>query len=190
MKFQGQEIGKPTVEQLVSYATQQGFQYNIQDAIDYWDKKGWDARSVEGALNIFNSEIALYIKRVNKALKKTRKPKLKKTPDVIQRVGHEVAEYAGLKGKPLIQKIPKRPKSNSTPKDYNEQLTDERWYAFRRFIFAVRGYQCEQCGSKVNLQVHHPKYKPGRLAWEYTCNEVQVLCRECHKKEHHIEEVA
>ena len=67
---------------------------------------------------------------------------------------------------------------------YDQQLKDERWFAFREFIFAVREKRCEQCGAADNLQIHHPKYIAGRLAWEYTCNEVQVLCRKCHAAIH------
>ena len=67
---------------------------------------------------------------------------------------------------------------------YDEQLQDKRWMAFRRFIFDVRGKKCEKCGSTTYLQVHHPKYKHGRMAWEYTCNDVIVLCRDCHAKIH------
>lgn len=67
---------------------------------------------------------------------------------------------------------------------YIEQLTDDRWKAFREFIFAVRGRKCEKCGETTSLQVHHPKYIPGRKAWEYNCKEVKVLCRKCHAAIH------
>lgn len=73
---------------------------------------------------------------------------------------------------------------------YNDQLKDPRWSAFRNFVLVVRKMRCEKCGSKEALQVHHPQYITGRKAWEYTCNEVQVLCRECHKKIHGIKEAS
>ena len=73
---------------------------------------------------------------------------------------------------------------------YNDQLKDPRWSAFRNFVFVVRKMRCEKCGSKEALQIHHPQYITGRKAWEYTCNEVQVLCRECHKKIHGIKEAS
>ena len=69
---------------------------------------------------------------------------------------------------------------------YSEQLEDIRWTAFRTFVFVVKGQKCEQCGSTHYINLHHTKYIPGRSAWEYTCNEVQVLCRECHEKIHNI----
>ena len=73
-----------------------------------------------------------------------------------------------------------------TPQTYAEQLKDSRWAAFRTFVFIVNGMKCKHCGTRHNLQVHHPKYISGRKAWEYTCNEVIVLCKECHQKEHNI----
>lgn len=75
-------------------------------------------------------------------------------------------------------------KEYKTP--YEKQLQDKRWKAFRKFVFAVRGNKCEICGGTHVLQVHHPKYISGRRAWEYTCNEVQVLCHDCHEKVHNI----
>lgn len=73
---------------------------------------------------------------------------------------------------------------NEKPESYNEQLQDKRWLAFRYFILAIRGCKCEECGSTNNLQIHHPIYKNGAMAWEYTCNDVVVLCEKCHKKAH------
>lgn len=69
---------------------------------------------------------------------------------------------------------------------YDEFLQDPRWKAFRQFVFSVRGRKCERCQSSGNLQVHHIKYKEGLLPWEYTCNDVMVLCRGCHEKIHGI----
>ena len=77
-----------------------------------------------------------------------------------------------------------------TKQGYSEQLEDIRWTMFRTFVFVVRGQKCEQCGSTHYLNLHHVKYIPGRKAWEYNCNEVQVLCRECHEKVHNIQKSA
>lgn len=68
--------------------------------------------------------------------------------------------------------------------NYDEFLQDPRWFAFRQFVFAVRGHKCEVCGSTERLQVHHVGYKKGLLPWEYTCNDVKVLCRNCHARVH------
>lgn len=81
-----------------------------------------------------------------------------------------------------------------TVKDqYYKDLKDPRWKAFREFIFAVRGCRCEKCGSELEgLVIHHgtcekPVYhKYYSHPWEYTCNEVVVLCNECHQEVHNI----
>ena len=86
------------------------------------------------------------------------------------------------KVKPTINKIVSEKATPYSP--YNEQLKNEKWKAFRNFIFVVRGYKCEMCGATQKLQVHHPNYIKGRKAWEYTCNEVIVLCEQCHRKAH------
>lgn len=67
---------------------------------------------------------------------------------------------------------------------YSEQLKDLRWLAFRKCVLSIRGARCELCGNTKTLQIHHPVYINGRKAWEYTCNEVVVLCRDCHKAVH------
>ena len=40
------------------------------------------------------------------------------------------------------------------------------------------------CKSKDNLEVHHKVYHPDRRAWEYTKDELEVLCDDCHRKIH------
>lgn len=69
---------------------------------------------------------------------------------------------------------------------YQEQLKDPKWMAFRQFVMVVRGRRCEVCGTEYGLQVHHLRYKENALAWEYTCNDVMVVCGKCHKKIHKI----
>lgn len=71
---------------------------------------------------------------------------------------------------------------------YKEQLNDERWKAFREFVFFVRGRRCEVCGETKRLQVHHLRYKKNTKAWEYTCNDVIVVCDQCHRKIHGIKQ--
>lgn len=72
--------------------------------------------------------------------------------------------------------------------EYRQLLHDPRWKAFRDFVFKVRGTVCEICGCKKYLQIHHPKYHENCKAWEYSCKEVIVVCRDCHKKIHGIKE--
>ena len=71
---------------------------------------------------------------------------------------------------------------------YQKELEDHRWKSFREFVLTVRGKECEVCGSKKGLQVHHLYYNANSHPWEYTCREVLVVCDSCHKKIHGIKE--
>ena len=70
---------------------------------------------------------------------------------------------------------------------YKEQLLKKEWFAFKKFIFVVRGTRCEICGcGGNNLQIHHVHYVQGKLAWGYTSDEELVVCPTCHKRIHKI----
>ena len=75
-------------------------------------------------------------------------------------------------------------KTKAVRMNYDEFLQDQRWFAFRQFVFAVRGHECGVGGSTERLQGDHVGYKKGLLPWEYTCNDVKVLCRNCHARVH------
>lgn len=85
---------------------------------------------------------------------------------------------------------PAKKKTSTVKQKYHTDLKDQRWKAFREFIFTVRGCKCEKCGSEEALVVHHgtcekPIYHRGYShPWEYNCNEVVVLCNSCHNKLH------
>lgn len=75
-------------------------------------------------------------------------------------------------------------------KTYDELLTKQEWYDFRKkVIYDKGGYVCEFCKKKHNLQVHHKLYykKPDKEKiepWLYNMNEVLLLCDNCHKSVH------
>lgn len=71
--------------------------------------------------------------------------------------------------------IPKQRKRESKQK-YQRRVAAARTKAVKM--------KCEVCGSTERLQVHHVGYKTGLLPWEYTCNDVKVLCRNCHARVH------
>lgn len=102
----------------------------------------------------------------------------------VKRLEDVIAGYNSIK-KYKIKKEVKQDKHKKIP--YDLQLQDNRWYKFREKILNIRGRKCEMCGSEKNLQVHHIKYINGLYAWEYSQDEVIVLCRNCHKGEHLIE---
>lgn len=69
---------------------------------------------------------------------------------------------------------------------YKEQLLDKRWRLFREFAIVARGGRCENCGSKKNLVIHHPRYINGYNAWDYSVRDVVCLCDTCHKNIHNL----
>jgi len=75
-------------------------------------------------------------------------------------------------------------------KTYDELLTKQEWYDFRKKVIYDRGgYVCEFCKKKHNLQVHHKLYykKPDTEKiepWLYNMDEVLLLCDNCHKLVH------
>lgn len=74
-------------------------------------------------------------------------------------------------------------------KTYDELLTRQEWYNFREKVIYDRGYVCEFCKKKHNLQVHHKLYykKPDKEKiepWLYNMDEVLLLCDNCHKLAH------
>lgn len=75
-------------------------------------------------------------------------------------------------------------------KTYEELLTEQEWYNFRKKVIYDRGrYACEFCKKKHNLHVHHKFYyktpdKEKIEPWLYNMDEVLLLCENCHKSVH------
>lgn len=68
---------------------------------------------------------------------------------------------------------------------YDEQLSQPEWQKRRLEIISAAGYKCSLCGdTEETLQVHHRVYYSGRMAWEYTGNELVCLCVYCHEEQH------
>lgn len=73
---------------------------------------------------------------------------------------------------------------------YKEKLRDPRWQRKRLEQMQIANFCCERCGdSETELHVHHRRYIPGREPWEYADHDFEVLCRNCHHREHEAEEV-
>lgn len=172
MTYNGENIGLvPKLALIEVYIAEKGLYIEPQEVYNYWENKSWltkkgkPVQTLEVAVNVYNSIVmqrSIKTEKENKAQeKKTRKNARK------------------IESKLKIENIKKKPYVL-----YSEQLKDNRWKAFRLFVLKVRGRRCEICGSEENLQVHHLTYKNGSMAWEYTCNDVIVVCRECHKKLH------
>jgi len=70
---------------------------------------------------------------------------------------------------------------------WNVYLKSYHWKFVRWLKFRQVGRRCEKCGhitSKTPIDVHHRTYK--HIWWEmFYLNDLQVLCRYHHLKEHH-----
>jgi len=75
--------------------------------------------------------------------------------------------------------------THMTKMTYQEQLQHPNWQRRRLEVLNLYGFECGNCGDKEKmLHVHHKKYVKGRMAWEYSDEELEVLCKDCHADEH------
>jgi len=70
-----------------------------------------------------------------------------------------------------------------TPADYRAYQKTKHWQRVRDAALRRSGGECEACGRKTRLQVHHKKLKGAykRLFRERE-KDVAVLCSRCHKR--------
>jgi hypothetical protein len=74
-------------------------------------------------------------------------------------------------------------------KSYFELLKDPRWQRRRLEILQRSDFSCENCESAdKTLHVHHKLYRKGAMPWDYSDDELQALCEDCHAAEHVIRE--
>ena len=67
--------------------------------------------------------------------------------------------------------------------DYQTFLKTDEWQRKRLDAIENARGQCERCGSKDGIQVHHKTYE---RRGEELPEDLIVLCEKCHKNEHHI----
>ena len=73
------------------------------------------------------------------------------------------------------------------------QNTDD-WRKFTKRVHAFFHNECQKCGKKGGLEVHHRHYYyakgdmsiPARLPWEYSMEDVVSLCHVCHENEQNV----
>lgn len=204
MKYQGLDIeGTPMLELITSYMTlRKHFVATPMEVFKFWEKKKWTTKkgtevmSLEVAVDVCNSMAVQRERRAKRMSKKKNKVKKAQVREVVdispipvkpQKTKEEIIEDRKKSGTD-IQTLCNEEYKKNHPQDanmsYTQQLNDSRWHSFRKHILSVRGHRCELCGSKQSIQIHHPVYFNGRKAWEYTCNEVVVLCQDCHKAVH------
>lgn len=70
-------------------------------------------------------------------------------------------------------------------KNYSDKLKNPKWQKKRLEVLNLHGFKCEKCGCEdKELHVHHRFYIKGREVWQYDNDVFQVLCCDCHEKEH------
>lgn len=190
MTLYGKEIGIPSFEHIKKYVADSCLYSNAEDIYNYWENKKWltakkkQVKSVEIACHVYNGiVIHREIKRKMKKSKITGETK-EERKQCWDRIKTKYKESIKLKRKEKLIIYENEKQKQYT--DYRLQLKDEKWKAFRWFVMKVRGSKCELCGKEKSIQVHHVRYKSNCKAWEYTCNDVIVVCVECHKKIHNI----
>ena len=66
-------------------------------------------------------------------------------------------------------------------KEYDRFLRSVNWQEMGVVMRFIADYRCERCGSPIALDVHHLRYPQ----WgSETPHDLQVLCRNCHRKAH------
>ena len=176
MKYKGHEIGKPTIEMLQECIDEHFYNISAEKIYKACEKRKWLTRKgtpikdLECLVSAYNG-IGTFKNVSNKKKKEIRKEKRKENVESLRR---------------LMEAAPADEDGHDTYIIYKEQMNDRRWMAFRQFVLAVRGEYCECCGDNHILQIHHLQYQKKRLAWEYTVNDVRVLCKCCHMKVHNI----
>lgn len=74
---------------------------------------------------------------------------------------------------------------------YEDQLKTDKWQIKRDFIIKRDNYTCYLCSYHgLLLNVHHIKYLPNRMAWDYPKDLLFTVCRGCHKTIHSSELIA
>lgn len=76
-----------------------------------------------------------------------------------------------------------------SPEKYTEAKVNESdymitpvWQELRQACLKRDGYRCAQCGSAINLQVHHIHYPD---VWgEESLDDLKTFCDDCHRKLH------
>ena len=61
--------------------------------------------------------------------------------------------------------------------NYKNYLKSQAWKEKRKLFLELCNYECELCGGKTKLQVHHKNYNN---IFNEEKEDVIVLCRECH----------
>lgn len=70
---------------------------------------------------------------------------------------------------------------------YSAFINSPQWRAIRAGAIFAAGAQCENCGSRRRLEVHHLTY--ARFGGCELPSDLRVLCERCHQAEHESQAV-
>lgn len=59
----------------------------------------------------------------------------------------------------------------------------KKWKDIRLFVLKLKKYRCELCSKNTNI-VHHIKEVCNYPDMQFDIENLMVLCRECHRKQH------
>ena len=77
-------------------------------------------------------------------------------------------------------------KNLSSYECYDERRSS-KYRAWKSSVLERDGYQCQRCGSKRDLCVHHIKPFADYPEMRYSLKNGITLCKECHRMEHRNE---
>ena len=66
-------------------------------------------------------------------------------------------------------------------KSYNEYLQSDLWKEKRELILSIFNWECQKCGSKKRLEIHHKTYEN---VGNEKQRDVTVLCKKCHEEKY------
>lgn len=64
---------------------------------------------------------------------------------------------------------------------YTKQLSHPKWKEKRQVILERDNHECQLCGLKKELQIHHGYYTKRTNLWEYPDDSLITLCSLCHE---------
>ena len=73
----------------------------------------------------------------------------------------------------------------SVKKEYSKYelyLHSEQWHLIKKWLFQIKGENCEICGTNHGLQIHHLTYEN---LYHENIEDLKILCKKCHSNIHH-----
>lgn len=69
--------------------------------------------------------------------------------------------------------------------NFFDQYKSPEWQKKRLEVLQKAEFHCQRCfDAESQLHVHHKRYVKGRKVWDYTDDELEVLCDSCHSIVH------